>query len=109
MEAYIFKLGLTVTHTALKPVFRQQGDIGFTLVTPMLLFHSLGFMPSKGPFRLPISITEIGHRSDFNPLKSVTYPISADREFSIEIGSVADLKFKNLEIVNKATNHGDFI
>jgi hypothetical protein len=31
----------------------------------------------------------------------VTCPISADREFSIEIGSVADLKFKNLEIVNK--------
>ncbi len=63
----------------------------------------------KGPFRLPFSITEIGHRSDFNPLKSVTYPISADREFSMEIGSVADLKFKNLEIVNKATNHVHFI
>ena len=43
-----------------------------------------------GPFRLPISITEIGHQSDFNPPKSVTCPISADREFSIEIGSVAD-------------------
>jgi hypothetical protein len=64
---------------------------------------------TRGPFRLPISITEIGHRSDFNPLKSVTCPISADREFSIEIGSVADLKFKNFEIVNKATNHVDFI
>ena len=55
----------------------------------------------KGPFRLPISITEIGHRSDFNPLKLVTCPISADREFSIEIGAVADFKFKDLEIVNK--------
>jgi len=33
----------------------------------------------------------------------VTCPISADREFSIEIGSVADLKIKNLEIVNKTT------
>jgi hypothetical protein len=66
-------------------------------------------LPIKGPFRLPISITEIGHRSDFNPLKSVTCPISADRELSIEIGSVADLKFKNLEIVNKTTNHVDFI
>jgi len=39
----------------------------------------------------------------------VTCPISADREFSIEIGSVADLKFKNLEIVNKTANHVDFI
>ncbi len=53
---------------------------------------------SKGPFRLLISITEIA-----------TDPISADREFSIEIGSVANLKFKNLEIVNKTTNHVDFI
>jgi hypothetical protein len=60
----------------------------------------------KGPFRLPISITEISHRSDFNPLKSVTCPISADRKFSIEIGSVANLKIKNLEIVNKTTNCG---
>jgi hypothetical protein len=57
-------------------------------------------LDTKGPFRLPISITEIGHRSDFNPLKSVTCPISADREFSIEIGSVADFKFKDIEIVN---------
>jgi hypothetical protein len=56
-----------------------------------------------------ISITEIGHRSDFNPLKLVTCPISADREFYIEIESVVDLKFKNLEIVNKTTNHVDFI
>jgi hypothetical protein len=39
----------------------------------------------------------------------VTCPISADREFSIEIGSVADLKIKNLEIVNKTTNHVDFV
>jgi hypothetical protein len=54
----------------------------------------------KDPFRLPISITKIGHRSDFNPLKSVTCPISAGRECSIEIGLVANLKIKNLEIVN---------
>jgi hypothetical protein len=39
----------------------------------------------------------------------VTCPISVDREFSIEIGSVADLKIENLEIVNKTTNHVDFI
>jgi hypothetical protein len=39
----------------------------------------------------------------------VTCPISADREFSIEIGSVADLKIKNLEIVNKITNHVDIV
>jgi hypothetical protein len=39
----------------------------------------------------------------------VTCPILADREFSIEIRLVADLKFKNLEIVNKSTNHVDFI
>ncbi len=64
---------------------------------------------AKGPFRLPISNPEIGHLSDYNPQKSVTCPISADTEFSIEIGSVADLKFKNLEIVNKTTNHVDFI
>ncbi len=63
----------------------------------------------KGPVRLLISITEISHRSDFNPVKSVTCPISADREFSFEIGSVADLKIKNLEIVNKTTNHEDIV
>jgi hypothetical protein len=39
----------------------------------------------------------------------VTCPISADREFSNEIGSVANLKIKNLEIVNKTTNQIDFI
>jgi hypothetical protein len=39
----------------------------------------------------------------------VTCPISEDREFSIEIGSVADLKIKNLEIVNKITNHVDIV
>jgi hypothetical protein len=39
----------------------------------------------------------------------VTCRISADREFSIEIGSVADLKIKNLEIVSKATNHVDIV
>jgi hypothetical protein len=39
----------------------------------------------------------------------VTCPISADREFSIEIGSVADLKIKNLEIVKKTTNHVDIV
>jgi len=39
----------------------------------------------------------------------VTCPISADREFSIEIGSVSDLKIENLEIVNKTTNNVDFI
>jgi hypothetical protein len=54
-------------------------------------------------------MTDIGHRSDFNPLKSVTCLISADREFSIEIRSVADLKIKNLEIVNKTTNRIHFI
>jgi hypothetical protein len=54
-------------------------------------------------------MTEIGHRSNFNPLKLVTCPISADREFFIEIGSVADLKIKNFEIVNKAANHIDLI
>jgi hypothetical protein len=36
----------------------------------------------------------------------VTCPISADAEFSIEIGSVADLK---IEIVNKITNHVDIV
>jgi hypothetical protein len=54
----------------------------------------LQFIILKGPVRHLISITEIGHRSDFNPLKLVTCLISADREFSIEIGSVADLKIK---------------
>jgi hypothetical protein len=39
----------------------------------------------------------------------VTCPVSADREFSIEIGSVSDLKIINLETVNKTTNHVDFI
>jgi len=39
----------------------------------------------------------------------VTCPISADREFSIEIRSVANLKIKNLEIVNKTTNHVDIV
>jgi hypothetical protein len=35
--------------------------------------------------------------------------ISADREFFIEIRSVANLTIKNLEIENKNTNHMDFI
>jgi hypothetical protein len=52
---------------------------------------------------------KIGHQSDFDPLKSVTCPTAADREFSIEFGSVADFKIKNLEIVNKTTNHIEFI
>ena len=83
-------------------------------VSNFLKFHILGgekmlVIGSKGPVRLLISITEISHRSDFNPLKSVTYPISANREFYIEIGSVANLKIKNLQFVNKATNHVDFI
>jgi hypothetical protein len=39
----------------------------------------------------------------------VTCLISADGEFSIEIGSVADLKIENLEIVNKTTTHVDFV
>jgi hypothetical protein len=39
----------------------------------------------------------------------VTCPISADAEFSIEIGLVADLKIKNLEIVNKITNYVDIV
>jgi hypothetical protein len=42
-------------------------------------------------------------------MKSLTCLISADREISIEIGLVANLKIKNLEIVNKTTNHMDFI
>jgi hypothetical protein len=42
-------------------------------------------------------------------LKSATCLISAGREFSIEMGSVADLKIRNLEIVNINTNHIDFI
>jgi hypothetical protein len=76
--------------------------------TPVLV-HENTCLPALGPFRLPIYITEISHRSDFNPLKLVTCPISADREFSIEIGSVADLKIKNLEIVNKITNNVDIV
>jgi hypothetical protein len=39
----------------------------------------------------------------------VTCLISADREFSIEIGSVTDMKIKNFEIVNKTTNHVDIV
>jgi hypothetical protein len=54
-------------------------------------------------------MTEISHQSNFNPLKLMTCPISADREFPIEIGSVANLKIRNLEIVNKTTNLMDFI
>jgi hypothetical protein len=54
-------------------------------------------------------MTYFRRRSNFKPLKLGTYPISADREFPIEIGSVADLKIKYLEIVNIKTNHIDFI
>jgi hypothetical protein len=39
----------------------------------------------------------------------VTCQISADREFSIEIGSVANLKIRNLENVNTNTNYLDII
>ncbi len=54
-------------------------------------------------------MTDFGHRSDFKLLKSATCLISADREFSIEIGLVADLEIRNLEIVNINTNNIDFI
>jgi hypothetical protein len=54
-------------------------------------------------------MTNFGCRSDFKPLKSVNSQISADREFSIEIGSVANWKIKNLQIVNTNTNYIDFI
>jgi hypothetical protein len=39
----------------------------------------------------------------------VTFPISSDREFSIEIRSVADLNVKNLETVNKTAKHVDIV
>jgi hypothetical protein len=54
-------------------------------------------------------MTDFSHQSDFKHLKSASCAISADREFSIEIGSVAGLKIKNLKIVSKNTNHIDFI
>ncbi len=51
-------------------------------------------------------VAQSGHPgSDFKPLKLVTHLISADREFSIEIGLVGDLKIQNLEIVNINTNN----
>jgi hypothetical protein len=37
------------------------------------------------------------HQSNFRSMKSVTCPISADSEFSIEIGLVVHLKNKNHE------------
>ncbi len=61
----------------------------------------------KGWFRLPISMTDFGHRYDFKHLKSVTFPISGDRNFSIEIGKVADLTKRG--IVNTNTSHIAFV
>jgi hypothetical protein len=81
-----------------------------TLKATVLALATLGDSTlNEGPFGLPISITKISHRSNFNHLKSVTCLISADREFSIKTGLVADLKNKNLEIVNKTTNHVDIV
>jgi hypothetical protein len=55
-------------------------------------------------------MTNFGQRSDFKPLKLANCPISAERVFSIKIGSVADLKInKNLEIVDINKQHIDFI
>ncbi len=54
-------------------------------------------------------MSNFNHRSDFKPLKLAICLISADRKFSFEIGSVADLKIKNFEIVNTIPNHIDFI
>ncbi len=64
---------------------------------------------SMGRFRHPISMTEFSHQYDFKLLKLVTYLISKDKFFSTEIGSVAFLKIKNIEIININTNHIDFI
>ncbi len=100
----LYPLQTSAKRTKPGPSF-QLNKWPFACCTILLLSVKL----PKGPFRLPISITEIGHWSDFNPLKLVTCLISADREFSIEIRSVADLKFENLEIVNKTTNHVVFI
>lgn len=38
--------------------------------------------------------SDFNDRFDFNPLKMVTYLISEERKFLIEIGSVADPKIK---------------
>jgi len=54
-------------------------------------------------------MTDFCHQSNFKPLKLVTYLISADREVSIEIRLVANLKIRNLEIVNINTKHIYFI
>jgi hypothetical protein len=53
-------------------------------------------------------MTDFSHRSNFKPLQWVTCLISVDCEFSIEIGSVAELKTKNFDIVNRNTTHIDF-
>jgi hypothetical protein len=60
-------------------------------------------MPSKDWFRLPISMNDFGCQTDFKLFKSVSDPISGDRNFSIEIGDVAD--FSNVGIVNKQKPH----
>ncbi len=54
----------------------------------------------KGLFRYSILMTNFSHQSNFKALKFVTCQISADRYFSIEIRSVANLRIKILEIVN---------
>ncbi len=71
------------------------------MILPPLVFPALSDVSGvKGKFRLLILMTNFGHRSDFKPLKLVTCLISDDRKFYIGIGSVADLKIKNFEIVN---------
>jgi hypothetical protein len=39
-------------------------------------------------------MADCGHQSDFKPLTAMACLISADRDFSIKIGSVANLKIK---------------
>jgi hypothetical protein len=47
-------------------------------------------------------MTNCGHQSNLKPLKLVTRQILVDREFSIEIRSVVNLKInlKNFEFIN---------
>ncbi len=54
-------------------------------------------------------MTNIGSQFDFKPLNLVTCPISAERQFSFEIGTVGNLKKENFRIVNININQIAFV
>ncbi len=58
---------------------------------------------------LATDLNDFSHWSNFKPLKLVISRISADSKLSLEIESLANLRIKNLAIVNININHTVFV